>query len=100
MRRNKDDREMFFDNQAYFSTPMPGMPFSSNNMMYYNNPGMVQYPNYQTQPYYDNSLNIRVDKLERNVKKLEEKIQLLENKNNSTYQTTNNNYSSNDTYMV
>ena len=30
MRRNKDDREMFFDNQAYFSTPMPGMPFSSN----------------------------------------------------------------------
>lgn len=105
MRKNKDDREMYFDNQAYFSNPMMGPPFQTSSMMYYNN-GMNPYiPNFQNQEYYNNSGNIleRINKLERVIKKLEEKVYTLENKlntNSSNYQTTNNNYSSNDTYMV
>ena len=110
MKKNKDDREMFFDNQAYFSNPMMSPPFQSSNMMYYtpnmmpySNMGMGQNPNYYNNYNYDNNIEMRINKLERVVRRLEEKVAKLENKsdiNNSTYQTTNNNYSNNDTYMV
>ena len=106
MKKNKEDREMFFDNQAYFSNPMMGgIPFQSSNMMYYNPnmmPYQVQYPASYNTCGYDNNLEERVNKLERVVRRLEESINRIENKlgNNSNYQTTNNNFSTNDTYMV
>lgn len=107
MKKNKDDREMFFDNQAYFSNPMMTQPFQSSNMMYYTPNVMPFYSQGQNQgnynSNYNNDIEHRINKLERVVKKLEEKVIKIEHKldmNSSTYQTTNNNYSNNDTYMV
>ena len=104
MKRNKDDREMFFDSQAYFSAPYMPPPIQNSSMMY-SNPNMMGIPNYQMNPYYnqnDNELIKRIAKLEKFVKVLEERIYKLETKenNSSSYQTTNNNYSNNDTYML
>ena len=103
MKKNKEDREVFFDNQAYFSNPMMAPPFQASSYMYYN-PNMYPFNN-QSQQYntYDNMIEQRVNKLERVVRKLEEKVLNLEKKadlEKSTYQSTNNNYSNSDTYMV
>lgn len=119
----KKERDMYFENQGYFSNPgmmnpmMPNASMYSNNMMQmgpnmgYSNMNYPQtLPNFPNNQMYNsngqyNSIEQRINRMERQIKRLDSRISRLENKCNidsSAYQSTNDGYAVNESniYML
>lgn len=116
----KKERDMYFENQGYFSNPMmpmyPQPNMYTNNMMQaspmpnvpFNNMNVPQtLPNFPSNQGFNpnqdyNSMEQRINRLEKQVKRLDSRVARLESKCNidtSSYQTTNDGYTINETNM-
>lgn len=115
----KKDRDLYFENQGYFTNPMMGQPGYQTSQMYMNNGfgqmpymnmGMAfpnamnyNYPNQNNFNNYDtNSIEQRLYRMERQIKRLDARVSRIEAKSNmdeTNYKTTSDNYQINETNM-
>lgn len=108
----KKERDMYFENQGYFSNPGIPNPMYQNGM--YGNFGMPinqnfpynmnfaqNFPNNQYQMQDFNSIEQRINRIERQIKRLDSRVSRLESKCNinSSYQSSDDGYTINETNM-
>ena len=111
----KKDRDLYFENQGYFSNPGIGAPmyqtqgmYANNFQMPFNNMTPMYYPNNNNNGMCNNDINQieqKISRMERQIRRLDSRVSRIENRlniSNTNYQTTADNYSinNNDMYMM